>query len=303
MPQLSDAFKDQVKAYFEAGYSPQPACPPEHNCDSPGKIPHVKAWQKRFGIADLSWRDVRSEFRRNRFGGHNISLAMRPNQITMDIDLKHDGPTNWHTLLSEHDFDIPDTPQSATGGGGFHIYFTLPEGVYVPSSGNNFSKLGYPGVEFKAHRGQVIASPSRYLNGPNYAWKPGFSLWDLPVAEIPPWLLEMVLQAANASPTPSTNGASHEPIPITSGHGLTNDQWAAAFKATYPEGTRSNALKTLVNSFKRRFGGACAGCAKAFSTGGNTTDIWIQPTPSRNSTTSSTTTTADTRFSANATIA
>lgn len=76
----------------------------------------------------------------------------------------------------------PVTPMARTGDG-LHLYFRYSkecEGTSVRFA---------PGLDLKSNRGYVVAPPSLHPNGVAYEWLEGLSPWDVPVAELPPWVL------------------------------------------------------------------------------------------------------------------
>lgn len=122
----------------------------------------------------------------------NIGLVPWPSGlIVLDIDPRNGGNESLAELEKTHG-KLPDTARVFTGGGGQHIYFTLPTGVdRVPS------RVLRPGVELKAQGTYVLAPPSSHLSvflgaasrkvGPGYAWDG--SLGDL-MCDAPFWLVE-----------------------------------------------------------------------------------------------------------------
>lgn len=69
---------------------------------------------------------------------------------------------------------------------GFQYYFLAPASVKVR---NSASKLG-PKIDVRGDGGYVVAPPSVHPCGHLYAWVDGLSLDDVPLAELPPELLE-----------------------------------------------------------------------------------------------------------------
>lgn len=122
----------------------------------------------------------------------NIGLVpWKSNHIVLDIDPRNNGTVNLAELEQKYGA-LPDTAQVWTGGGGRHIYFSVPTGVdRVPS------RLLRPGVELKAMGTYILAPPSTHLSvflgaapeaaGPGYAWDG--AMGDLMV-DAPFWLVE-----------------------------------------------------------------------------------------------------------------
>ena len=94
-----------------------------------------------------------------------------------------DGLASLATLEEEHD-KLPDTLMGESPTGSPHYYFKHPgNGLKVNCSS---SKLA-PGVDVKGDGGMVIAPPSVRPGKGVYRW-----LNDLPIADAPAWLLELV---------------------------------------------------------------------------------------------------------------
>lgn len=122
----------------------------------------------------------------------NIGLVPWPSGlVVLDIDPRNGG-TESLAELEQKFGQLPDTARVFTGGGGLHIYFTLPTGIdRVPS------RVLRPGVELKAQGTYVLAPPSSHLSvwlgaapktcGPGYAWDQ--ALGDHMV-DAPFWLVE-----------------------------------------------------------------------------------------------------------------
>jgi putative DNA primase/helicase len=106
----------------------------------------------------------------------------------LDVDPRNGGNESLQALTSQHG-PLPATPTVWTGGGGFHYYFTVPQGVSIRT------RKVAPGVELKAEGGYVVAPPSAHPSGRPYRWLPGHSPKDLKPAPIPDWLLETPQEA------------------------------------------------------------------------------------------------------------
>jgi RecA-family ATPase len=120
--------------------------------------------------------------------------------VVIDIDPDKGG---WESLLEleEKHGRPPETVEVETGGGGIHLYYRYPDGVKIGS------RNGWrPGVDVKADGGYVIAPPSNHVKGV-YHWADGRRPCDVELADIPPWLLELLPRKDEAKPDPTTNGS------------------------------------------------------------------------------------------------
>jgi len=104
----------------------------------------------------------------------------------LDIDAGHNGFNSLQDL--ENKFGpLPLTPSCSTGGGGRHYFFKHP-GQPV-----NIRTGIMEGVDFRGDGGYVCASPSIHNSGKSYLWNPGVGLDDVPLAQMPSWLIELLV--------------------------------------------------------------------------------------------------------------
>ncbi len=137
-----------------------------------------------------------------------IGIVCREGLVCIDVDPRNGG----HESIEG--FPIPRTPTVDSGGGGKHYWLSasLPLGSH---------KL-LTGVDFLAQGSYLIAPPSRHCKtGKPYAWAPGLSLTDVPIAPLPDWALERVLVleslrdlAQDAIPLPAEIAACLTDAPI-----------------------------------------------------------------------------------------
>jgi hypothetical protein len=82
---------------------------------------------------------------------------------------------------------MPETRQALTGSRGYHYWFRLPGGVQLGC----FNGFEY-GLDVRADGGYVVVEPSVHRTGNIYRWD-GLAGFDEPVAEIPLWLLNLLI--------------------------------------------------------------------------------------------------------------
>ncbi|HWA18756.1 MAG TPA: AAA family ATPase [Devosia sp.] len=138
------------EAALEAGFDPIPL----HRWDSAkgskklGKAPRDDGWT----TADYSHFDAAGHLAK----GFNVGLRPRPGRIALDVDPRHGGGDSLYAL--ELFFpELRDAPRTKTGGGGEHIFLSVPEGLPL-------SPLlkGNPGIEVKGFTRQVVAPGSKH---------------------------------------------------------------------------------------------------------------------------------------------
>lgn len=105
--------------------------------------------------------------------------------ISWDVDKRHGGLTTLAELEAEYG-PLPPTPTVVTGGGGRQYHFRHPGG----SVRNLINRL--PGIDFRGDGGYAILPESRHKSGNLYGWLDGHSPDNVPIADMPEWLLALV---------------------------------------------------------------------------------------------------------------
>lgn len=113
----------------------------------------------------------------------NIGIACgapSSNLIVLDID----GLAGEQSLqkLQLQFGNLPTTPRVETGNG-FQYYFRSKYPIR--------NRVGLkPGIDIRSENGYVIAPPSTHPNGKLYKWLSGNSLSDVPIADLPWWIIQ-----------------------------------------------------------------------------------------------------------------
>lgn len=121
--------------------------------------------------------------------------------VILDVDPEHGGDDALHELEQAY-HDLPRTVEAITGTGGRHLLFRHPE-VHVASSAGKVA----PGLDVRAAGGLAVMPPSRHANGRRYEWDVHPD--EMPLADIPPWLLAVIQHATRGESTRPRSG----PIP------------------------------------------------------------------------------------------
>lgn len=106
----------------------------------------------------------------------NPAVAVPPNCVVLDVDPRKGGNETLERLEREH--GPIQTLSVRTGGGGWHLFFEIPEGA----ASNQVSIA--PGLDTRAEGGYVVAAGAVHASGATYEWAN-----DLPPAPAPAWLL------------------------------------------------------------------------------------------------------------------
>ncbi len=177
-----------------------------------GKVPKGEGWQ-----------DTRPEPDVERLAGlwatwgtrWNAGVVLGPSRLAV---LEYDNAEGGERL-----FDLlggqPRTPTVVTGSGRMHFYFTAPDG---------FQKATRDGIELRLGAHQCVLPPSEHPEtGRPYTWAPGREPWALPLAEVPPAVLDYFAEARQ-------NGA------------------APALPEVIPKGEIDTTLTSLAGTMRRR---------------------------------------------------
>lgn len=199
-----------ARGYLARGWSVIPVEPR-------GKRPVVPwaEFQRRLPTPE----ELRAWFHRRGDANLAIVTGAMSRVVVLDVDPRHGGEASLAALIAEHGA-LPVTVEAMTGGGGRHYYFSHPGGV-VPNRVAIAS-----GLDLRGDGGMVVAPPSRHPSGRRYAWVPGRSPDEMPLAPVPPWLLRLVLPAGPRA-----------------GHPIAH--WRALVQEGVAQGQRNNTIASL----------------------------------------------------------
>lgn len=130
----------------------------------------------------------------------NIGVATGPVSGLAVIDLDgEEGADSWGRLLAQHGaaaaWGPPDGATVRTGGG-WHLYFALPDGLEVRNSARRIA----PGIDVRGEGGYVVAPGSTHPSGRAYEWLDPIPPGGLAPAR--PWLGDL-LAPARREPCPA----------------------------------------------------------------------------------------------------
>lgn len=106
--------------------------------------------------------------------------------VVLDIDCHSPGYDG--SFIQTH--EIPETWKSKTWRGGYHYYFRYPIWIKVDST-----KMKDKWLEFMSDGSYLVEAWSKYIDWDKvfeYTWEPGHGPWDMEVAEMPQWLIDLV---------------------------------------------------------------------------------------------------------------
>lgn len=152
------------------------------SCKSPAKHPMVKNWQQ--------WATTDPQIIRQFWQSHpnaNVGVVCGDGLQVLDADTKDSGPENLD-LMEVINGEIK-TLTVRTGSGGLHKYFH--DKNFTTSNKTRFEK----GLDWKTGGGYVVAPPSLHKSGQRYCILKTTDGFAAPLAEIPDWLKEMLLES------------------------------------------------------------------------------------------------------------
>ena len=152
-------------------------------CHSPGKHPKRNGWQ---ALRTTDPIDIQKMFFRIK-GRQNIAVATGGKEGIIIIDIDGDtGKSSLATLQKKYS-ELPKTVTVQTGSGGQHLYYRSPHKISNKAS----SVLG-PKIDVRGDGGLAIAPGSLHPSGNYYVFEEGLSPLDVPVADLPEWLVELL---------------------------------------------------------------------------------------------------------------
>jgi RecA-family ATPase len=156
-----------------------------------GHIPGAEKWGMTNDFEQLRTNFSDPTYRKNCLVG--IPTGAVNEIIVLEIDTKagghrHDGNAAFEALEAKHG-KLPDTLMAVSPSGSIHRYFKHPgPNVKITTRAGHIGSIETPGVDIRGDGGMVVAPPSVRKDGP-YRW-----LNNLPIAEAPAWLLQLVTE-------------------------------------------------------------------------------------------------------------
>jgi hypothetical protein len=169
------------------------SCRQGRACSHVGKHPQYHRTRLKSGLkaATTDEGTVRDWWKR--WPDANVGIVTGPSKSgTLVLDV--DGELGRASLdeLQEQQGQLPTTPMDVSGGGGMRLYFQYP---YEHDIRDSIGKLA-PGIDVRAAGrdgggGIIVVAPSLHGSGNRYEWLS--SPDKVPLAPVPPWLLERLL--------------------------------------------------------------------------------------------------------------
>lgn len=171
------------------------SCRLQAECDTPGKHPRKRLGGRKGGGL-LAATDSPGRIRDwwSKWPTANVAVRTGNRFLVIDVDPRHGGYESLAALEVELGV-LPRNMVVRTGGGGRHIYLSVPSGVRLASPKGGSAQGLAPGIDVQACGAYVIAPPSSHVSGEHYRWE-AFSPEGPPA--IPAAWLERLPRAAPA---------------------------------------------------------------------------------------------------------
>ncbi len=233
--------------YADLGLAVHPACPPDHDCHTPGKIPfdprtgrHAAGWQTAQPPtpgAVAGWLAAPHGLRAN------LGCLTGRGLAWLDIDGEQ-GETDLRALLGP---TPPPTWEYRRGAGSRRLVYRVDGMQRIPTVGGD---AGHQGLRIMGDGGQCVLPPSLHASGQRYEWVPGRMPKDGPPAAAPAALLERLKAALRPEPPPLASSTTAAVPERLSRHAqAVLRAGPAADPARYP--SRSEALHSVLWSLIR----------------------------------------------------
>jgi putative DNA primase/helicase len=141
------------------------------NCNSQGKHPiTINGFKDASNDVNqiLAWHDIYPK------ANWAVATGEISQIVVVDVDRDKGGA---QSILN---FEVPLTPKTITGGGGYHLFFNYPK-INVKSSVRKIA----PGIDIRGDGGYAILPPSNHLSGNSYYWVTSYN--DAEFRELPEW--------------------------------------------------------------------------------------------------------------------
>lgn len=183
------------------------SCKQAEKCQSVGKHPRIKDWQVH---ASTDPTRIEEWWRRWSYANVGIVTGETSGIVVLDIDPGHGGEESLEEWQRRHG-RLPATCESLTGSGGRHLLFQHP-GVPIA---NKQSWDEFPGLDIRGDGGLIVGPGSLHACGRRYEWEASSHPAEVPLAEMPGWLVERLSSPA-AVPTEKRLARDEgSPLPVS----------------------------------------------------------------------------------------
>jgi hypothetical protein len=158
-------------------------------CESKGKHPISRLVPNGSRNATTDPEIIKRWWRADPYANIGGRMGGERRLLGVDVDPRAGGDASFYDLTETHGSEWADTLRNNSGGGGFHLFLTVPEGI-------EFRKAELaPGIDLKWNNGYVVLPPSVHVSGNSYE-----VVDPLPILPVPQWLVEELTRKADQPP-------------------------------------------------------------------------------------------------------
>ena len=131
--------------------------------ESRGKHPVISNWQN---LATTDLEQIDEWWLSYPWANVSIATGEETGLFVIDVDTRKGGGLSVDEYDMRTPWGLPQTMKVITGSGGYHLFYTYPDGRFKVGNATNW----LDGVDIRGDGGQVIAPPSLHHSGNHYAW-------------------------------------------------------------------------------------------------------------------------------------
>ncbi len=206
-----------------------------------GKHPILHGWHR---AATTDEHQIRAWWKEHPRANIGLTMGKESGLFCIDVDDSL-GEETLQTLIDEHG-PLPETPECQTGRGR-HIFFRHPGDRRISGKAHALGR----NVDLRGDGNYVLGAGSRHYTGANYEWEMSSHPDDIPFADPPDWLLDLICgPEQGAEPTKAAPRAN-----IFKGvsEGERNDRLAEAVRDWKDRGLGSAEILTLAHGANAQF--------------------------------------------------
>jgi hypothetical protein len=140
-----------------------------------------------FKDATSDIEEVAQAFKKSR-GRYGVGVATGEPLGLWVLDIDGEPGAEALAVLTSKLGKLPETVTAKTGGGGWHLFFKMPEDRTIRNSSSKVAEK----IDVRGTGGYVVLPPSPHPSGNFYGWMPKKAPGEIEPATAPLWLLDLV---------------------------------------------------------------------------------------------------------------
>ena len=200
-----------LQVYLPQGFSITWCCDPDHigvykkhgkECQHPGKAP-MHPWKKRQGERPTA-AQIEQHWRNYPIGNVGCVLGQVSALVRVDVD----GEPGEAALQEWSQGDLPPTWEFRSSAAGRGLLYQWPEDQPCHTVIKASPDGAHTELRLMGNGSQTVLPPSRHASGSLYAWVPGHSPDELPLAPAPAWLVARMTEESRPAAPPRGEAAA-----------------------------------------------------------------------------------------------